>query len=561
MNPLTRRQAIATLGAIASAASAGDGQAQNITPQSPGALEKGALERNDAAVARLLAQQVTDDANPYLGSFPDRFGLHAPGSAAGAIQTFAASFVHPQSKYRADGAVMQRIGAAVSYLERSQSPEGNIDLPTTNFNSPPDTAFAVNHVASAAAIGQKHGVPEISAVLRTFLAKAGNALSSGGVHTPNHRWVVCAALAQLNEIFPNSSYVRRIEEWLGESVDTDADGQFIERSTLVYDIICDRSFVVMAAKLGRPELLEPARANLQNLAYLLHANGEVESGVSSRQDRDTRGNAAGYWFPLAYLAQHDSNKDFAAIATLLGPEHSSLADFLEYPELLRPSPPLTLLPVDFEKYFPASEMVRVRRAALSGTVILRGSSRVFAMQYGDAAITGVRFASAFFGKGQFVPEQFEKRGKVWYMRQILEAPYYQPLDKQVTRENWAATRAQRRQTQVCKLEQTLEVSESKGGFSLRFRAAGTNNVPVAIEIGFREGGQLEGCTTAPAKPGMLLGSGTGTFRGGKNSIRFGSGAAPHQYTQLRGAEAPLAGQSVYITGVTPFDHTVVLEGA
>src|SRR5579862_7445265 len=101
MNPLTRRQAIATLGAIASAASAGDGQATN-SAQSANPLERGALERNDAAVARLLAQQVTDGASPFLGSFPDHFGLHAPGSAAGAIQTFAASFAHPQSKYRGD---------------------------------------------------------------------------------------------------------------------------------------------------------------------------------------------------------------------------------------------------------------------------------------------------------------------------------------------------------------------------------------------------------------------------------------------------------------------------
>ena len=59
---------------------------------------------------------------------------------------------------------------------------------------------------------------------------------------------------------------------------------------------------------------------------------------------------------------------------------------------------------------------------------------------------------------------------------------------------------------------------------------------------------------------MLLAGGTGVYRAGKNFIRFGPGAAPHQYTELRGAEPKLPGQSVYITGFTPFDHTITLEG-
>ena len=44
------------------------------------------------------------------------------------------------------------------------------------------------------------------------------------------------------------------------------------------------------------------------------------------------------------------------------------------------------------------------------------------------------------------------------------------------------------------------------------------------------------------------------------------GGPPHSarrypLTQLRGAEPKLTGQSVYITGYTPFDHTVRFEWA
>jgi hypothetical protein len=83
---------------------------------------------------------------------------------------------------------------------------------------------------------------------------------------------------------------------------------------------------------------------------------------------------------------------------------------------------------------------------------------------------------------------------------------------------------------------------------------------LALEICFRDGGQLEGCTPVADMPdAFVLERGTGVFRSGRHEIRFGPGAAPHRYVQLRGAEPKLPGQSVYITGYTPFEHTVTLE--
>ena len=37
------------------------------------------------------------------------------------------------------------------------------------------------------------------------------------------------------------------------------------------------------------------------------------------------------------------------------------------------------------------------------------------------------------------------------------------------------------------------------------------------------------------------------------------GFAEHSYTQVRGAEPKLAGPSVYMTGLTPFDRTIDFE--
>ena len=304
--------------------------------QAPTSPLDAALARNDDAVRTLLERQVTDPASPFRGTVPNEVGLHWAGPAGGATETLTASFIHPQSRFHDDRAVLERIRLAAGFLERAQSADGNIDLPTSNFNSPPDTGFVVHNVATAAAIARRHGREEITKILQPFLVKAGAGMAVGGVHTPNHRWVICAALAQINELFPDARYVRRIDEWLAEGIDIDTDGQFTERSTLVYNIVTDRCLIVMASKLRRPELLEPVRRNLRALQYLLHADGEVVSEISRRQDQFTRGTVTGHWFPLTYMAVTDKDGRLEALAARAASDGARLSTLLEYPELSQP---------------------------------------------------------------------------------------------------------------------------------------------------------------------------------------------------------------------------------
>jgi len=235
---------------------------------------------------------------------------------------------------------------------------------------------------------------------------------------------------------------------------------------------------------------------------------------------------------------------------------------MEYPELLAPGPADAALPRDYERLMPATGVARIRRGDRSATLILGGNNRFFTFRNGSAVINAVRFASAFFGKGQFVPRTATKRGASYHFEQHLESGYYQPLDppRRVPVGEVFFVRRERKTTELCRLDQSAVLTETPRGFDLRIRAQGTKDVPLAVEINLREGGQLEGCTPHPAVAGAwLLESGQAVYRMGKDVIRFGPGAAPHRYVEVRGADAKLSGPSVFLTGLTPFDHTIRFE--
>lgn len=511
------------------------------------------VARHDDAVDRLLRAQITDPASRFAGSSEDSSGLHTAGSAGGLLTACATAFLQPASRFYRAPLMVERCRLAAGFLERAQTPDGNIDLLTTNFNSPPDTGFVVHGVGSAACLARRAGSRELLGLMEKFLRRAGAAMARGGVHTPNHRWVVSSALAQIHEVFPDAAYPRRIDQWLAEGIDMDADGQWTERSTGVYNTVCDRAYTVLAAKLKRPELLEPVRRNLDSMLYLLHPGYEVVTEISRRQDQYERQDMAGYWFPLQYLAVHDRNGRYATLARHFAPRAASLTALMEYPEL-QESVELAPVPDDYVKLLPAIEALRIRRGPMSATVMLRGDSHFLGFRRGGAVIHSVRFASAFFGKGQFVPSGWKRDGDAYELTQSLEAGYYQPFDppRRVQAGEWGKVRQQRRQSEICRLVQSARVTQAQDGVRVRLRVSGTPNVPVAVEIGLREGGKLEGCVESHGS--WILQQGYATYRVGDDVVRFGPGLREHSYTQVRGAEPALPGIRVYLCGYTPFDR-------
>jgi hypothetical protein len=552
---LTRREAVCALGATLSMPAA---------PAKIKDLESAVVQQNDRGVESILRRQITDPQSRWRGGYPDQYGIQEAGSAGGVLATMTAAFLHKASKYYKNRQLVERMKLAAGYLERAQSPEGFISLLATNFNSPPDTAFVVHGVASAACLAQRAGEKEIFGIMEPFLRKAGAGLAVGGVHTPNHRWVVSEALAQIDEVLPEEGHRRRIEQWLAEGIDIDEEGQYTERSSSIYNTVVNRALTVLSLKLKRPELLQPVRRNLDAMLYLMHPDFEVVTEISRRQDKDLEADAGRYWLPYRLLAVRDGNGQFATVADHFTPQWASLTELMQYPELLQPGPALKPIPDDYERRYKVTQIARIRRGLTSATMLLGGASKFLTFRRGDVVVNGVRMASTFFGKGQFVPRTGEKRGGSYHFEEVKEAGYFQPLDpvRTITTRTWYPSVPERHRTQICRLNQEAIVTERKNGLEVRFRMDGTADVPMAVEISFREGGKLEGCVPSLAGAGSyILPGGYGVYRVGKQAIRFGPGAKAHGWTELRRVEPRMQGVSVYLTAFTPFDHTVTFEWA
>jgi hypothetical protein len=265
------------------------------------------------------------------------------------------------------------------------------------------------------------------------------------------------------------------------------------------------------------------------------------------------------------MAILDQNGQFATMSEKirrLEPEKLLfwLAYLLEDPHLSRELPISNPLPTSYLKEFYHSDLVRVRRGHMDATIL--SDNPIFLTFFkGNAALESVRLASAFFGKGQFRAQTFERSGDSFILKQKLVGPYYQPLEEDDIPEDgngWQVSRIKRKQSEIQEQEAVVTIAERDGEISLNIRIDGTDNVPVAIEMAFRKGGKLEGVTEVNGIDNAYL-----TIHGkmmkytfDKDNISFGPGIREHAWTQLRGALPKLDADCVYFTGFTPFDFTI-----
>ncbi len=393
----------------------------------------------------------------------------------------------------------------------------------------------------------------------------------------------------------------RVEEWLAEGVDLQADGMYSERSPLYAGAVSSPSLLVLADLLDRPDLLDPVRRNLEAFLPLLDEDGVLESVHSRRQDQHTAGHpGADLLLPYRRFALAEDRADFADAARSLQSHgvdgRAVLPELLAHPWLAGVLPAGTGRPWSGEAVLPASGLA-VHAAGRTRTVVFGGSDQpsvgtirsgtantatFLRFRHGAAVLESLRLSTAFFGLGPFRSATLEQEpGGAFVLRQELRAGYYQPLaaadrdpagdyplgdegrfhaamafDRRRRRRrahhDRAGAAARRRRRRHRRLRRGRDVVRARAVLPPRGRP----------ERGRAAGRRWLGAHRAGAGPRVgddevvLTREGGGGAAGEHQPARYDGG---EQYDYLQGSHAA-GGERVYLTGRTPGVLTLRLRG-
>ena len=560
-------------------------------------LLKRLVEGNDKSVDRYL-----DFAHEHiLTDEPPQIQSGRPLSRGFALLT--ASYCHQSSKYYKSKMLLENLEKIIDELLELQYPNGTLDS-GGNRQSPPDTAFVVEMLCPAAEVLKKQNFPETSGVtskLKKFLLSAGEGLVKGGVHTPNHRWEVSATLARLYSLFPDEKYLNRIEDWLGEGIYINEDGQFPERSRN-YAIVVDDSLITLGRILKRPALFDIVKKNLTATYYYMENNGELITLDSRRQDQNYLLQISSYYLFYRYLAIYYKDEFFTSIVNKIETFEDfeknilsrSLIHFMEEPSLLNELKNSNELPTHYSKLFAQSGLARIRRGDITASVfggndkpLIVSSGRscnpdFFTFRKGAASLDYIRLSTSFFSMGYFRSDGVIKEGNKYTLHEVKEAYYYQPMPKSKRKPDgnyamtesvdgrfWSKMAFDERPKDTLTLDTTVAIVEEEGIFNMTFEIKGekADKTEVTLDFCFDEDGNLEGVTSGKEEGDYFLENGSAKYTSGKDVIEIGPGKVEHRNVKNLDGEVYSThfgtikgkGKHVYITGYVPFKYSLTVR--
>jgi hypothetical protein len=544
-------------------------------------------KRADAALSNYLASGLDDHAADH------RAIMHR-------IKAAVTCHLNPGSSWHGSAEALATVTGWVTAMLKLQAPDGLFGS-DGNLASPPDSSFTINDAAMVYALLQAHQddrlLDELSASLAVVLRAAAPALERGGVHTPNHRLGMAAALCRVQAVMPGVDLRQRIEAWLGEGVDIDADGLYSERSPSYASQVSNPCLLVVGELLGRPDLIELVHRNLHAQIDLADPNGVVETVLSRRQDQNDDFYLGPFLmqfrrFGLAGCTDCAS----MARAALKAPgvdAVGTLAELLGAPELGAELPPSA--PIDYpqRRLFAEVRLMRDRRGRAITTVYggsdipvtgrlgsgLACNPTFLRWRWGGVSLHSVRLSREFFGLGPFRSQGLEIRGQGARLSEHITAWYYQPLPAERRRADGryelqhegrfaASLSFSERDRDLVELTTEILITPRQDALELTAEFAGVAT-SYAFELCFRPGGEFGGVEQV-GPDSYLLAEGEGSYRVGEDVIVFGpgGGSGPQQparygpgeaYTFLNGTDA-LTWPRAYITGRTPGITQITLRG-
>ncbi|HZG83631.1 hypothetical protein [Paenibacillus sp.] len=570
---------------------------------------------NDEWAQDGMRQQMLDPDSRFYGGVADPAnGLAWPshGGTPMVMAVWASALACPDSRYYRDPALLSRLELAAAFMLRFQHEDGTISPPWTNMHSPPDTAFVVGGLAQVydlLAAQDWEPLERAVGAIRLFLERTIPALLTGGCHTPNHRWVLTAAIGFLYKLTGMSELKERAEQWLAEGMDCTEDGEWTERSNGIYNAVSDIMLYYAAELFDRPELLEPVRRNLRMMAYLIHPNGDVVTDYSGRQDYGGAFDMSSYFLPAKLMAERDREPLFAGIAELAAASlkqpgflpNQAMLGLLRYPQLRDGAVTPCALPdqyrvvlnegFDRETYLAGMEaaghggriyhsrlhpdfgapVARHRSGVTSATVITESPS-LFALRHGAARLLAVQVASAF--EPGFVKMQRLERieGGGYRLSAVERKGYYGPVAERDLPESaagpvspWYSLPHQKRElTHEQRHEVEAVLTERGDGWDVRIRCSQPELLLTQVSFVFGAEGELAGEGVEPAAEGLWFWKrGAARMSVGGDWIELDGGAHDHRAVALNSISYSPKSRTLLVNLLTPYDRTfrITLSGA
>lgn len=474
------------------------------------------ISLTDQLVPSVLSQQNRDPETPEYGAFllPEK-GFGEPGISGNCADVLLSAYYAKGSRWYQNPQMLEAASLYLDNLLFMQHEDGTLDLRETNYHDATYVGFTVQILGYTWRMMEKYAgnTPQEAAIcekLHQFLKRSAHAMCKGGFHTPNHRWVLSSALSLCCNILGDEECRRQIDLYLGEGIDCDEYGEFTERSAGIYNVVNDRSLIIMARELNMPELLEHVRRNLDMMNCYIEPDFSVFTLNSRRQDNGKAVYPTNYYDCYLYMALMTGEPRYAWMAekTLSLQEEifrqeafvtrlhtgflNHLSRYLVDDELMAFEPELEQPVFDCVRYFPSSKIVRIRDENASLTLL--GDNNLFCVYQKGHTKVRFRVASSFYAKGVFVPPSVEPLEDGGYrLTYSHHWGYTRPFLHGSPTSVWSEMDHASRE-HVNMMTMSMEVLAHKlegGGVRLEVSVRGVKNLPSYVEAIFDADGVLE----------------------------------------------------------------------
>ena len=413
------------------------------------------------------------------------------------------AYYTPDSRYYHDDTLLRRALLSMRWTNARQHEDGSLDLLETNFHDSAETGFTVHELGPAykvmkALTRHNPAEDELETEILRYLNGAADAMVNLGFHTPNHRWVISAALAYCWRLLGREDCRAHIDDFLREGIDCDENGEYTERSSGVYNAICDRSLSMMARELDMPDLYEHVKRNLRMILTYIEPDNTISTINSRRQDVGKAPDWTMYYSNFLQMALVTGDGDFAWVADRMleqlekrpcAPYCEQFSELILNPGLrarlaeIQPAAPS----FNYNRFYEASGVARFREGDFALTIV-KERPVFIKFQYKNHA-GYVRMAGSFFARGQFAAQSLTQTEDGYELRFHDRWGYKRPLPEKPETSDWTKMDHTKRESVAMQdFDMAVRIHLCADGMTLDVSGEGCENIPSKLELLFEPNG-------------------------------------------------------------------------